>query len=79
MGYGCLSFSCPRLCLRVWSRELGSAVPSRVMPSSRADGQILQVVVGQLTREKVKNFESRILLFNRGFLLAEQAAHTETR
>ena len=32
MGYGCLSFSCPRLCLRVWYRELGSAVPSRVRP-----------------------------------------------
>ena len=23
-------FSCPRACLRIWSRETGSAVPSRV-------------------------------------------------
>ena len=42
-GYGCQSclwsaeqgkrnFPCPRSRLRVWSRELGSAVPSRVSP-----------------------------------------------
>ena len=23
-------FPCPRACLRIWSREMGSAVPSRV-------------------------------------------------
>ena len=27
---GELIFPCPRACLRIWSRETGSAVPSRV-------------------------------------------------
>ena len=27
---GKLIFPCPRACLRIWSREMGSAVPSRV-------------------------------------------------
>ena len=27
---GKLTFPCPRACLRIWSREVSSAVPSRV-------------------------------------------------
>ena len=27
---GKTTFSCPRSCLRIWSRDMGSAVPSRV-------------------------------------------------
>ena len=29
-GTGKIIFPCPRACLRIWSRETGSAVPSRV-------------------------------------------------
>ena len=31
---GKLTFPCPRTCLRIWSRETGSAVPSHVTASS---------------------------------------------
>ena len=37
-GQGKLIFPCPRACLRIWSRETGSAVPSRVACSSPYSG-----------------------------------------